>query len=176
MTTSTPQTSDQPAVETTRWRIDPNASRVEFRTSTFWGLMTVRGRFERYDGTLDLRTEPAIDLTIDAASLNTGNSKRDRHLRSEDFFDVENHPWVCFVSDSVRLDGERLSVTGRLHAAGTTTPLEVEARLRPIDGGLEVDAIAEVDHLELGMSRGALGMIRNPSELIVSGRLVRAAD
>ena len=123
MTTSTPHATDQPAVETTRWRIDPSGSRVEFRTSTFWGLMTVKGRFERYDGTLDLRTEPAIDLRIDAASVNTRNNMRDRHLRSDECFDVENHPWVRFVSDSVRLDGERLTVTGRLHAAGTSTPL-----------------------------------------------------
>ena len=41
-----------------RWRIDPARSSVEFRTPTLWGLATVKGRFERYDGTLDLQREP----------------------------------------------------------------------------------------------------------------------
>ena len=65
-----------------RWRIDPTRSSIEFRARTLWGLTNVRGRFERYEGTLDLQENPAIELTIDAASLCTKNSFRDRHLRS----------------------------------------------------------------------------------------------
>src|SRR6188472_3283395 len=106
-----------PRVETSRWRIDPERSSVEFRARTFWGLMTVKGRFGRYDGWLDLRDGAAIELTIDADSLDTGNERRDKHLRSSDFFDVENHPQVRFVSDSAEVDGERLNVSGRLYAA-----------------------------------------------------------
>jgi polyisoprenoid-binding protein YceI len=176
MSTTTPQTTDKLAPEKTRWRIDPARSRVEFRTPTFWGMMTVKGRFERYDGTLDLRREPAIELTIEAASLNTKNKLRDKHLRSSDFFDVANHPQVRFVSDSATLDGERLTVSGRLYAAGTSVPLDVDARLRRVDGELEVEATVSADQFELGMSHGMLGMIRTPSELTVRGRLVSAAD
>ena len=175
MSTTTPQTAKVPALEKTRWRIDPTRSSVEFRTPTFWGLVTVKGRFERYDGTLDLRQEPAIELTIEAVSLNTNNNMRDKHLRSSDFFDVENHPQVRFVSDSATLDGERLTVRGRLYAAGTSVPLDVDARLRGVDGELEVEATASADQFELGMSHGALGMIRTPSELTVRGRLVVGA-
>jgi polyisoprenoid-binding protein YceI len=173
---TTTQPTETVDIEKTRWRIDPARSSVEFHAPTFWGLMTVNGRFERYDGTLDLREDPAIELTIEASSLNTKNNMRDKHLRSGDFFDVENHPQVRFVSDSARLDGERLTVSGRLYAAGESTPLDVDAGLRRVDGELEVDATAYADHLELGMSHGMLGMIRTPSELIVRGRLVRAAD
>jgi polyisoprenoid-binding protein YceI len=176
MSTTTPQTTSKPAIEKTRWRIDPARSQVEFRTPTFWGLMIVKGHFERYDGTLDLRREPAIELTIEADSLNTDNKMRDKHLRSGDFFGVANQPQVRYVSDTARLDGERLTVSGHLYAAGESMPLEVGATLRPVDGELEVDATASADQFALGMSHGMLGMIRTPSELIVRGWLVRDGE
>ena len=65
-----------------------------------------------------MRSEPAVELTIEADSLDTKQRRRDKHLRSADFFDVEHHPEVRFVSDSAALDGERLKVHGQLHAAG----------------------------------------------------------
>jgi polyisoprenoid-binding protein YceI len=176
MSTTTPQTAKSLAVEKTRWQIDPARSSVEFRTRTFWGLLTVKGRFGRYDGTLDLRQQPAIDLTIEAASLDTKNKMRDKHLRSADFFDAANHPQVRFVSNRAKLEGERLTVSGRLDAGGKSMPLNVDATLRRLDGELEADAIAHADQFELGMSHGMLGMIRTPSELIVRGRLVSVAD
>ena len=155
------------------WRIDPTRSSVEFHAQTLWGLATVEGRFERYEGTLDLQQNPVIELTIDAASLNTNLGFRDRHLRSADFFDVVNHPTVRFVSDSTMLEGERLKIRGRLYAAGKSIPLELDARLRRVREELEVDARTQADHRKLGMSHGMLGMIPSPSELIVHGRLVR---
>lgn len=173
MSTTTPQKTDKPTAEKTRWRIDPARSQVEFRTPTFWGLMTVKGHFARYDGTLDLGREPAIELTIEASSLNTNNKVRDKHLRSGDFFDVAEHPDVRFVSDSARLEGEKLTASGKLYAAGKSMPLDVEATLRAVDGELEVACTTHADQFELGMSHGVLGMIRTPSELIVRGRLVR---
>jgi polyisoprenoid-binding protein YceI len=176
MSTTTPQKTDKPSIEKTRWRIDPTRSQVEFLTPTFWGLMTVKGRFERYEGTLDLGREPAIQLTIEASSLNTNNKMRDKHLRSADFFDVVEHPEVRFVSDRAKLHGERLTVSGKLYAAGKEMPVDVAATLRRVEGDMEVDATASADQFELGMSHGILGMIRTPSELIVRGRLVRAAD
>jgi polyisoprenoid-binding protein YceI len=120
MTTGTPQPTAPPAVETTRWRIDPARSSLEFMTPTVWGLTRVRGRFERYDGILDLRQQPALDLTIEGASLTTGNRLRDRHLRSAEFFDAEHHPMVRFISDSAQLEGERLMIRGELRGFATT--------------------------------------------------------
>jgi polyisoprenoid-binding protein YceI len=156
-----------------RWWIDTARSSVEFHTPTLWGLATVKGRFGRYDGTLDLQRSPAIELTIDADSLTTNNKLRDRHLRSADFFDVKNHPEIRFVSDSAMLDGERLRVRGRLYAAGDSLPLELEARLRRVGDELEIDARTSADHRKLGMSHGTLGMIPASSQLVVHGRLVR---
>ena len=130
MSTSTHRPVNEFKIENGRWRIDPLSAIIEFRVPNFYGLRNVEGRFERFEGTLDLHKEPAIELTIDADSLNTNNAQRDKHLRSADFFDVENHPRVRFVSDSADLDREVLVVSGRLHAAGEIVPVDLDASLR----------------------------------------------
>jgi polyisoprenoid-binding protein YceI len=155
------------------WRLDPSRSSVTFHVRHFYGLMTVKGEFADYDGTLDLSAIPAVELTIQAATVDTKLAKRDEHLRSQDFFDVERHPQVRFVSDSARIDGDTLHVHGRLHAAGRQIPLELDATVRVIDGELQIEAVTEVDHRELGMRWSPFGILRAPSKLIVRGRLVR---
>ena len=173
---STPSTSSSPSVAdlaTGTWRVDPARSSVEFHVRHFYGLMTVKGHFDRYEGILDLGSEPAVALTIDANSLDTKNTKRDEHLRSADFFEVEQHPQVRFLSDSAILEGDTLKVHGQLHAAGKHVPLELDATVRAADGELEIEAVTQADHRELGMSWSPLGILRAPSKLIVRGRLLR---
>lgn len=158
-----------------RWRLDPERSSVEFHVRHFYGLVTVKGHFDRYQGTLDLGAQPAVQLTIEAASLDTRNARRDKHLRSPEFFDVEREPQVSFVSDSAVLDGGTLKLHGTLRAAGKEIPLAFDAILRPVGDELEVEASTHADHRELGMLWSPLGILRAPSKLIVHGRLVRAA-
>jgi polyisoprenoid-binding protein YceI len=154
------------------WQLDPQRSSVEFRAGHVWGLASVKGHFDDYHGHLDLGASPAIELTIDAASLQTGNRKRDRHLRSPDFFDAENHPRVQFVSDSVDLLGDTLRVRGRLCARDRSIPLELDAEVRRGDGELEIEAATTALHRELGMTFSPLGMIPPRSELIVKAHLI----
>ncbi len=168
--------ADSPEIQHTRWRIDPKRSSVEFHVRNLYGLQTVKGRFERYEGTLDLAAQSSIELTIQADSLNTNNARRDEHLRSADFFDTANYPQIRFVSQLVTLDGERLGVQGELHAAGKSIPVELEGVMRPDGDELEVDARTFADHRRLGMTWNRLGMLRTPSKLIVRARLVRDAE
>jgi polyisoprenoid-binding protein YceI len=70
------------------WRLDAARSSVECDVRHFYGLMAVEGEFADYDGTLNLSAEPAFELTIRGASLNTKMANRDEHLRSGGFFDV----------------------------------------------------------------------------------------
>jgi polyisoprenoid-binding protein YceI len=163
-------------IETTRWRIDPARSSVELHVELLWGAMAVRGRFAQYEATLDLSADPAIELTIDAASLDTGNAKRDAHLRSPDFFGVEEHPYLRYGSGAVALEGERLVARGRLHARGVTLPLSVEATLRPAGDELAIASVTAVDYRRIGMTWGTawsrLGLLRTPGKLVVEGRLI----
>jgi polyisoprenoid-binding protein YceI len=155
------------------WRLDPARSSVAFHVRHFYGLMTVKGEFADYESTLDLGATPAVELAIQAATLETKLAKRDEHLRSDDFFDVDHHPQVRFVSDRATLNGDKLSVRGQLHAAGRQIPMVLDATVREIDGELEIEAVTEADHRELGMTWSPLGILRAPSKLIVRGRLVR---
>ena len=113
----------------TRWRLDPTNSTARFSVPHFWGLIKVKGRFDRLDGWLetDGNGHRRLELTIDAASLGTGNRQRDRHLRSADFFDTAHHPDVRFQSRSVSDAGDgRLHVEGELAAAGNRVTLTLE--------------------------------------------------
>ena len=161
-----------PSIEKTIWRIDPDRSSVEFKVPTLWGIATVKGRFSRYHGTLDLSGKPTIELTIEADSVDTKNAKRDKHLRSPDFFSVEQHPYVRFESESAVLEGERLTVRGRLHARGTSIPLDIDATLRRAGHELEVDAVTVARHDRLGMTWSPIGLLGTRSKLIVKGRLI----
>ena len=169
----TPLRAEAARTQTGVWHLDPGRSSVEFHVRHFYGLTTVHGSFAIYEGVLDLTGEPSVQLTIDAASLDTKHPKRDRHLRSVEFFDVEHHPQVRFVSESAEIEGETLRVRGRLHAAGKHVPVEVEATVRAVGDELETEATTEVDHRELGMTWSPLGTLRPPSRLTVRGRLVR---
>ncbi len=160
-----------------RWTVDSEESSVDFAVKTFWGLMTVRGRFHRFSGSYEVAQDgTAIVLTIDADSLDTGHRTRDGHLRSEDFFGVAEHPQVRFTSTRVRPAGDGvLHVEGGLEAAGTVVPLEFDATVEPVDGGLVVEATTTIDQRRFGMRSGLLGMIRRPATLHVKACLSESA-
>lgn len=157
------------------WGLDPERSSAEFRVPTYWGLTTVHGRFKRLSGSL--RTDGSIQLTIDAASLRTGNFLRDRHLRSADFFDTDRHPEVSFRSPGLerRPDGSwRLS--GELSAAGHRLALDLTPTVDATDDHLQIAAETSVDQHHLGMTVTRFG-IRTPATLTVHAdlRLVTSA-
>src|SRR4029078_7009386 len=127
--TGAPTTYSQQAAAPTRWSADGGRPQVHFAVKTFWGLLTVRGHFDRFSGSYEVGPDGAqVELTIDADSLDTGNAKRDEHLRSTDFFAVAEHPQVRFASARVRESGDgTLRVEGDLHAAGKVVALELDA-------------------------------------------------
>jgi polyisoprenoid-binding protein YceI len=156
------------------WILDPERSSLEFRVPLLYGKVgTVKGGFHRFRGTLDLAANPAIELAVAADSLDTGNRKRDEHLRSAAFFDAGAHPEVRFESDSAALEGEALHIRGLLYAAGESVPLDLTATVTAAGEEFEIEARAEVDQRRLGMTYSPLGMLRPPARLLLRGRLVR---
>ena len=154
-----------PAANTRHFTLDPARSSAEFAVKHFWGLITVRGRFERFAGSYD---GDRIELTIDAASLDTGNSSRDKHLRSADFFSTDTNPEVRFISSSVtKTDEGTLMVRGDLEAAGKLVPLDFDATIREVDDHIEIEATTSIDQRLFGMTWSPLGTVRPPATLHV---------
>ncbi|WP_437318158.1 YceI family protein [Sorangium sp. So ce385] len=118
--TSTPSAIPSQAA---RWTIDASHSSVSFSVRHMM-ISNVRGEFAGVAGevTYDPRRPEAskVSATIDAASIHTREDKRDEHLRSADFFDVEAHPTITFVSRSVRRRGEGLDIVGDLTIRGVS--------------------------------------------------------
>lgn len=111
--------------------LDTTHSSVEFSVRHM-GLATVRGRFEDFtvDAEVNEQGEPTrVKAVIDAASINTGTADRDAHLRSADFFDVENYPSITFESTSIERRGDKYVIEGDLTMRGVTKPASFEAEV-----------------------------------------------
>ncbi|SMC26318.1 Polyisoprenoid-binding protein YceI [Andreprevotia lacus DSM 23236] len=108
------------------YAIDGSHTYSSFAINHF-GFSTVVGRFDKTSGTVTLDAEKktgAADITIDAASLNSGWPARDKHVKSADFLDVEKFPSITFKSDKFTFDGDKLSkVDGNLTIHGVTKPV-----------------------------------------------------
>jgi polyisoprenoid-binding protein YceI len=112
------------------YQIDPDHSSFQF-TVRHMTVSNVRGEFKKVKGVVSIDgnelTSLKVEVTLDAASVNTDNAKRDDHLRSEDFFDVAKYPTITFASKKVtKVDENRLKVVGDLTIRGVTKEVTVD--------------------------------------------------
>ncbi len=130
--TVTELTAQLPGYVTGTWAIDPVHSEVSFSIRHLM-LSKVRGRFSRFEGQLvtgDNPLDSRVEATVDLTSIDTNNPDRDAHIRSADFFDVEQYPTMTYRSTGVRAYGDGFIVDGELSLHGVT---------RPVPLALEVD-------------------------------------
>src|SRR6202165_3012053 len=124
MQSATQTVASSPALTPGRWPIDPNYSAITFAIRHL-GLSKVRGRFRAFDVSLNIgpsASEFEVVANIDLASIDTSNPDRDAHLRSTDFFNVDQHPTMTFRSTRIeRVDGG-YTMTGDLTLNGTPRP------------------------------------------------------
>jgi polyisoprenoid-binding protein YceI len=123
------QRYDQDQLAFREWEIDPAHTNVSFITK-YLMISKVRGGFRDFAGTFrvgDVPEDSQVEITIDAASIDTGLPLRDNHLRSPDFLDVRNHPHLWFRSTSLeREDQRRFKMTGDLTIRGITRPVTLD--------------------------------------------------
>lgn len=108
--------------------INTDKSKVKFHI-TGGGLFKVKGTFTGMQGNFNLNTETldnsSFDICIDAATINTKNKKRDKHLKNEDFFNIETYPNICFQSNSVSKTETGYLTKGELTLHGVTKTVEI---------------------------------------------------
>jgi len=129
-------TRTSPLIPTGTWTVDPAHSSVEFSVKHM-GIANVRGKFSEFEGTLEMKEQLAESRahgTVKVASIDTGEGPRDDHLRSPDFFNIEEFPEITFESTRVEaIDGESSRVWGNLTMHGITREIRLEVVIQGTD-------------------------------------------
>jgi polyisoprenoid-binding protein YceI len=164
---NTTVTAASPSTKPTQWQIDPAHSAAHFSVRHLM-ISNVRGEFTKLSGSALINpADPAkssVEITIQAASLNTREPQRDEHLRSADFFDVVNHPTLTFRSKRIEaLGAENFKLTGDLTIRGVTKEVtfDVEgptASVKDPWGSIRagVTASAKINRKDFGLAWNAL--------------------
>jgi len=123
----------------TKWMIDPAHSEIQFKTKHLL-ISTVTGKFEKFNATVltdgENFTDARIEFSADVSSINTGVPDRDTHLKSPDFFDAINFPFLTFRSTGLKMkNDEEFVLTGDITIRGTTRPVTLEG----VFGGVITD-------------------------------------
>lgn len=123
---------------TTTWALDPTHSELQFKVKHLM-ITTVTGSLKSFSAELssegDEFTDAEISFSGDMSSLDTGNTDRDNHLKSGDFFDAEKFPTMDFKSTSMEKDGDDYIIKGNLTIKDTTKPVKLTAEF----GGIATD-------------------------------------
>jgi polyisoprenoid-binding protein YceI len=158
------------------WRLDPAATTVTLSTRAMYGLVRVKGRLAALDGhgSVDAAGEVSGTLTISSASIDTGNKRRDEHLRSVQFFNADDYPEITYA-----LSGASMAADGQVRVSGSLT---VRRRSEPLDLLVTVRALGQdrivattsvtVDRSRWGIS-WASGGARLATDVQVNAEFVR---
>ncbi|MFE6822874.1 YceI family protein [Streptomyces sp. NPDC057690] len=165
------------AVETGLWQLDTGASTVALKHKAMWGLATAKGVFAIVGGGGEVAADGTVTgtLVLDAASIDTKNAKRDAHLRSADFFDVEKYPEITFAVRGAELGADgAVKVSGQLTVHGISRPQNFTARLSQADAdAVTLDATFTVDRNEFGITLNQLGMMGGLTTITTTLRFTR---
>ncbi len=167
------------------WQLDPPHSAAQFSVRHM-GISTVRGTFTKLSGTVQYDpADPAkssVDVTIDAASVDSRVEMRDNDLRGEHFFDVQKYPAITFKSKRVEAAGtDKLKVIGDLTIHGVTkeVTLDVDGPSKPMTdprGKMHMGASAttKINRMDFGMN-GSQGTVGNDVTITLDIEMVKAA-
>lgn len=160
------------------WNIVPGRSTIALKVKNMWGLLNVRGRFTEFSGDGQLSGRGAVfgRLDIRTASLNTGIGRRDRHLRSADFFDVERFPEISVVVTAVHpTQGKAAELRANFTVKGITAPLPLAVTITELgDGSIQISGEVKVDRSQFDLGWNRFGMIAPTATAAAQAIFVRS--
>jgi polyisoprenoid-binding protein YceI len=118
------------------WNVDPTHSTIGF-VARHLMISKVRGRFSAFTGTLTIAEDPLaskVEATVETGSVTTGDETRDAHLKSADFFDVENFPTMTLVSTGIEKDGSDYILRTNLTIKGITKQVDFDLEFDGVSG------------------------------------------
>ena len=151
------------------WPVDPARSRVAFRVKQL-GVGAVDGAFQEFEGTVDLAGD-GVYGTVSVASLDTGNGRRDAHLRSSAFLDVERHPTIAFRSSTIRRVGrDTLEIAGELTIRGVARALTLTAEVEAVSDGVTLALSGRLNRRDYGVTPNRLldAVVSDEVELLLA--------
>jgi polyisoprenoid-binding protein YceI len=161
LTTSSVQKLLQDAALAGDWSLDASRSTVGLKSTSMWGLAPVKGVFRQVtgDGTVTADGKVSGTIRVAAASIDTKINRRDKHLRSKDFFDVDNFQDIIFMADGAAPSGHGVTVTGTLTVRDRSRPLSFPAKVSvPGRGEVWLDAEIQINRADFGLTWSQLGM------------------
>jgi polyisoprenoid-binding protein YceI len=133
------------------WAVDNSHSTIGF-VARHVVVAKTRGKFTDYTGSVTVANnllDSKVEATVQLTSVSTGDENRDNHLRSGDFFDIENHPTMTFVSTSITPDGDDYKLNGDLTIRGVTKPVTFDLEFEGVSpdpwGGTRAGFSAKTD-------------------------------
>lgn len=168
------------------WKVDPNHSSIMFNAKHS-GISFINGRFMEFEGTVEGGTSEdftgaKVNFTAQVGSVSTGAEGRDNHLKRDDFFDMENHPTISFVSKSFVSSGENMyKVVGDLTMKGVTKEVEISAhhigstQTRRKTNKVGFQLTGSVDRNEFGVS-GASGSVVPIIEIVCNVEMIEQKE
>jgi polyisoprenoid-binding protein YceI len=160
------------------WNLAPERSTVTFKIRNMWGLLGVKGQFTEFSGDGQLTSKGAVygRLDIRAASLRTGIGRRDQHLRSADFFDVERYPEISVVVTALEpTTGNAADLRASFTIKGVSEPVPLPVRIAELnDGSVRVSGETKVDRSQFGLGWNKFGVMSPTATVAAEATFVRA--
>ena len=162
------------------WNLAQDRSAITFKIRNMWGLLNVKGRFTDFSGDGQLTGKEAVFGRVDirAASLDTGIGRRDKHLRSADFFDVDRFAEISIVVTAVQpTKGKAADLRTTFTIKGVTAELPLPVTISEFDDGsirITGETKLDRDRFDLGWNR--LGMMSSSATVAADAIFVRVSQ
>lgn len=161
------------------WALVPDRSAITFKIRNMWGMLPVKGKFTEFSGDGRLTDRGAVSGRIDiqVSSLNTGIGRRDKHLLSGDFFDVERFGQIAVVLTALHpASGKAAELQTNFTIKGITEPVRLPVTITELDdGSVRISGRAEIQRSRFDLDWNKLGVMSDTVTVSAEAVFMRSA-